>query len=406
MNIAIKHALTAGALAAGLIGSAHAQEAVDPPWSDPQANTALGSYTMRALFNSGHNPVSNSTAFGDSAMLNSLGASNSAFGAYALAGASGSSGTYNSALGTYSLYSITNGTYNTAVGFNSLSNLTSGSLNTAIGSGSMQFLKTGVDNDAFGYAALVNTTTGSDNTALGLQSLWSNEVGNENVAVGSNALIQSTGSNNVAVGFNAGNEITAGSNNVDIASEGVTADNGIIRIGTAGSQTETFVAGIANSKVTGSAVYITSSGQLGTLASAERYKTEIASMGSATDKLMRLRPVTFHLKSEPAGVVQYGLIAEEVDKVYPELAIHDAEDRLSGVRYDELAPMLLNEFQKQQQKMTAQKAEIRSLKEQFAIQSAQLTKTQKQVAELNDLKKELQAAILELHRKHAFVAQR
>jgi hypothetical protein len=160
-------------------------------------------------------------------------------------------------------------------------------------------------------------------------------------------------------------------------------------------------------------VYITSAGQLGTLASAERYKTSIAPMGSVTEKLMRLRPVTFHLKHEPDGAVQYGLIAEEVEKVYPELAIHDDGGKLSGVRYDELAPMLLNEFQKQQQKITAQnalaisqEAEIRTLKEQLDAQSSQLTKTQEQVVALKDLESELQAAILDLHRKDGLVSQR
>ena len=128
--------------------------------------------------------------------------------------------------------------------------------------------------------------------------------------------------------------------------------------------------------MTGAAVYVTSSGQLGVLASSERYKTGIASMGPATGKLDQLRPVTFHLKSEPGGVVQYGLIAEEVDHVYPELVIRDEAGRIQGVRYDELAPMLLNEVQKQQQMNSVQAAKIASLEQQLAGMQAVIAKLQ------------------------------
>jgi hypothetical protein len=103
--------------------------------------------------------------------------------------------------------------------------------------------------------------------------------------------------------------------------------------------------------VTGAAVYVTASGQLGVLASSERYKTAIASLGAGTDKLGRLRPVSFHLKSDPTGAVQYGLIAEEVDKVYPELVVRDSAGMSQGVRYDELAPLLLSEIQRQRRQL-------------------------------------------------------
>ncbi len=152
------------------------------------------------------------------------------------------------------------------------------------------------------------------------------------------------------MGYEAGFNVTTGSNNIDIGNEGLAADNGVIRIGTAGSQKEVFIAGIHTSKITGSAVYVTAGGRLGVLASSERYKTGIAPMGSNTAKLEQLRPVKFHLKSDPNGAVQYGLIAEEVAKVYPELVIRDEKGNIDGVRYDELAPMLLNEMQKQEQK--------------------------------------------------------
>ena len=123
------------------------------------------------------------------------------------------------------------------------------------------------------------------------------------------------------------------------------------------------MAGISNSKITGSAVYVTSSGQLGVLASSERYKTAIAPMGGNTEKLQQLRPVTFHLKSDPGGAVQYGLIAEEVDKVYPELVIRDDRGVIQGVRYDELAPMLLNEMQQENVQLHEVQAQLAALKQ-------------------------------------------
>ena len=106
---------------------------------------------------------------------------------------------------------------------------------------------------------------------------------------------------------------------------------------------------------------VNSNGQLGVAVSSERYKTEVAALGADSDRLGRLRPVSFHLKTDPSGAVQYGLIAEEVDKVYPELVIRDNDGRIQGVRYDELAPMLLNAMQKEQEHARAQDEEIGAL---------------------------------------------
>jgi hypothetical protein len=128
---------------------------------------------------------------------------------------------------------------------------------------------------------------------------------------------------NIAVGNDAGYNLTNGANNIDIGNEGVAGESGQIRIGTASTQTGTYIACIENAKVTGAAVYVTSSGQLGVLASSERYKTAIAPMGAGTEKLQELRPVSFHLKTDLNGPVQYGLIAEQVATVYPELVIRD-----------------------------------------------------------------------------------
>ena len=149
----------------------------------------------------------------------------------------------------------------------------------------------------------------------------------------------------------------------------------------------------------GSAVYVTSTGQLGVHNSSERYKTAIAPMGANTEKLKQLRPVTFHLKSDPDGAMQYGLIAEEVDKVYPELVIHDAAGKIQSVRYDELAPMLLNEVQQQARKIDAQD-------KTNADQAAEISDLKQQAAELNDLKQEMRAALVALKVKDQLTAQR
>ena len=179
--------------------------------------------------------------------------------------------------------------------------------------------------------------------------------------------------------------MTTGSDNIEIGNEGASSDNRVIRIGASGTHTAAYIAGIDTAKVTGAAVYITSSGQLGVLASSERYKTAVVPMGANTENLQQLRPVSFHLKTDPRGAVQYGLIAEEVDKIYPELVIRDAAGKIEGVRYDELAPMLLNEVQKQQRVTAAQAEKIASLEQQLAG---------------------IQAALANLQSTHQLVAQR
>jgi trimeric autotransporter adhesin len=237
-----------------------------------------------------------------------------------------------------------------------------------------------------GSSALYSNTSGAGNAALGHAALYFNTTGGYNLADGYAAgYNETTGSYNVAVGYAAGYNQTTGSNNIYVGNRGVAAESGVIRIGTSNTQTETYIAGIENTQITGSAVYVTSSGQLGVLASSERYKTEITPIGKRTEKLQELRPVSFHLKTDPKGTLQYGLIAEEVDKVYPELVIRDATGKIQGVRYDELAPMLLTEVQRQA-------GEIRDLKQQ--------------VAGLTELKQEMRAVLLKLRSKDQLVARR
>ena len=223
------------------------------------------------------------------------------------------------------------------------------------------------------------------------------------MGIGSNALYNNNGSYNIALGFDSGYNITTGSYNIEIGAEGTPSDNGTIQIGVQGTQSSATIAGIYGTQVTGSAVYVTSTGQLGVLASSERYKTDITPIGAHTEKLQQLRPVSFHLKTDPGGAVQYGLIAEEVDQVYPELVIRDGKGQIQGVRYEELAPMLLSEMQHERKEM-AEKFDA-----QAAKSAEQATTIAAQAAEIRDLKKlvvEMHAGLLQLQAKDELVAQR
>jgi hypothetical protein len=253
---------------------------------------------------------------------------------------------------------------------------------------------TGSSNTAVGYQALLGSAptygTASNNTAVGAGALYSFSSGGNNTASGYNALYSNTtGSNNIAIGYEAGYKVITGSNNIEIGNVGAAGDNKEIKIGTEGAQKKAFIAGIyGNSTVSGLAVVIGSNGELGAVSSSERFKTGIAAMGSNTEKLQLLRPVTFHYKSDARGTLRYGLIAEEVAKVYPELVVRDQKGRIDGVRYDELAPMLLNELQKQD-------ARIRGLEQE--------------VAKVNDLERALtkmHAALTALQSSNPLAAQR
>jgi hypothetical protein len=296
----------------------------------------------------------------------------------------------NVALAPEVLADNTTGSYNTASGYQALTSNTTGNYNTASGFEALHSNATGVDNTALGSSALYNNKAGSNNSAFGTNALYSNQHGNYNTAAGQGALRNSTsGSSNTAVGYQAGYLLTTGSNNIDIGNEGAAADAAFIKIGIQGTQTATYIAGIQGTSVSSCTgcgpVYIGPNGQLGVGSSSERFKSEIEPMGASTENLEQLRPVTFRYKSEPQGSRQYGLIAEEVAKVYPELVIRNLKGEIISVRYDELAPMLLNEAQQQASK-------IRDLEQQ--------------VAELKNLRQELRAALLKLQTKDQLVAQR
>jgi hypothetical protein len=295
-----------------------------------------------------------------------------------------SDGSGNTAMGTDALQYLTTGTENTAGGFGAATANATGSSNTAFGSNALFGNVSGIGNTGTGFFAN-SQNNGSYNTANGYQALGSgpkSATSNDNTGIGAYALEVASGNNNTALGYQAGLSLTTGSNNIDIGNEGVAGESATIRIGTAGTQTATHIAGIDNSVVTGSAVYVNSNGRLGVLSSSERYKTAVAPIGPSNDKLQLLRPVSFHLKVDPDGAVQYGLIAEEVDKVYPELVIHDGAGRIQGVHYEELAPLLLNEAQRQAVEIRTLKRQLDLKQKQLDSQGARLDTLQQQMSQL------------------------
>lgn len=336
-------------LAATCLALAPVALAVDPPPDGGYAN-----------FN---------TAEGEDALFSlTTGLDNTALGYHALF--FNTTGLGNTATGDQTLFSNSTGGSNTANGIFALHNNTTGNNNTANGAGALLFNTTGNYNTANGSGALYNNSTGNSNTANGFFALYSNTIGSNNTATGLNALLNNTtGGNNIALGYNAGQILTTGSNNIDIGNGGVAGESGIIRIGAVGTQTATFISGIRNTPLAaGVAVGITVDGQLGVRASSARFKEAIKPMAKASEAILALRPVTFRYNKEldPEGVRQFGLVAEQVAKVDPDLVVRDADGRPYTVRYEEVNAMLLNEFLKEHRRVAEQSDEIAELKSSVA----------------------------------------
>jgi Chaperone of endosialidase len=213
-------------------------------------------------------------------------------------------------------------------------------------------------------------------------ALFSNTDGDFNTAIGFNALhINTAGNNNIALGFSAGSTIT-GDNNIDIGSTGVGGESGTIRIGQLGSQTRTFIAGIRG-VTTGNAnaipVLIDSAGQLGTVSSSQRFKHDIKGMDKTSEGILALKPVTFHYKSDKTNLPQFGLIAEDVAAVNPDLVVRDENGEIYTVRYDAVNAMLLNEFLKEHRKNKEQKATIALQQKQIDALTVGLQKVSAQL---------------------------
>lgn len=333
-----------------------------------------------------HNFGQSNTFLGqDAGNFTMTGTNNTASGR--LAFASNTTGTDNTASGLNALRSNTTGNSNTANGVSALFGNSTGANNTAAGAFALESNTTGTDNTANGYASLRSNTTGNQNTASGLASLYYN-TGFFNSAFGYLALYNnSTGSFNIALGHGAGSALTTGDYNIAIGNSGVATEANTIRIGS-NNQIRAFIAGIRG-RTTGAAdaiaVVIDSNGQLGTVSSSQRVKDHIDDMGETSSVLKQLRPVTFYYKADqnPKGrALQYGLIAEEVEKVAPGLVARSANGAIETVFYQHLTPMLLNEYQKQQRLIETQTALL-------AKQTARVAALEKQGQEIVALKQEL-----------------
>jgi hypothetical protein len=343
------------------------------------SNTAIGVETLE-----NNTKGSENTAIGDSALTaNTTGNDNTATGGVALV--SNTSGSENTGTGVGALANNGTGNHNTATGFSALYFNTADN-NTASGYDALLNNSTGANNVANGVNALLSnisgsfnavngvgalkaSMSGSNNAAEGYRALYTNTTGGSNTALGSDALMNNTsGSSNIAVGVSAGSKLTTGDNNIDIGALGVVGEANTMRLGKAGTQTTTFIAGISGVTVGGGVgVIIDSTGHLGTVVSSERFKNAIKPMDKASEAILALKPVTFHYKHEldPKGIPQFGLVAEQVEKVNPDLVARDEQGKPYTVRYEAVNAMLLNEFLKEHRKVEEQQKEIEALASQL-----------------------------------------
>ncbi len=262
------------------------------------------------------------------------------------------------------------GTFNTAIGSEALA-VNSGSLNTAVGSSCLLSNTTGSHNAALGGSALISNQDGYGNVALGEAALSGNISGAYNIGCGFGVLGKNADGNlNIGIGFEAGGNLRRGSRNVYIANPGNTEESRTIHIGAKVNQTKTFIAGISGVTVAGGVgVVVDTNGQLGTITSSARYKEKIEPMGEASDKILSLQPVKFRYKKnlDPKAIPQFGLVAEQVAKVDPDLVARDEEGKPYTVRYEAVNAMLLNEFLKEHREVEKLKAEME--RQQQAIEA-------------------------------------
>jgi trimeric autotransporter adhesin len=276
---------------------------------------------------------------------------------------------------------------------------TEGSGNTANGLEALLFNTTGGDNPAIGAFALHDNTTGNTNTAIGLDALEHNTTGNTNTAIGNAALfIVTTGDRNVALGNLAGSNLTTGSNNIYIGNAGGSGgESNKIRIGTVGTQNGTFIAGISGAIVPGGVgVIVGANGKLGTVVSSVRFKDEIKAMDKASEAILALKPVTFRYKPEldPDGFPQFGLVAEEVEKINPDLVARDEQGKAYTVRYEAVNAMLLNEFLKEHRKVESLEKQLKAAEAKQEEKISALTELVKaQAAQIQKVSAQLEASI-------------
>jgi hypothetical protein len=345
-------------------------------------NTAVGFFSLENIATSNFN-----TGIGAGTLLANTADNNTATGAGALL--SNTTGGNNTANGVFSLFDNTaTGGSNTANGFAALGNNTTGNSNTATGVNALLNNITGANNTATGYQALFNNTIAFGNTATGFQALQSNTTGGSNTAIGTNALPANiTGGGNTAIGSAALLNTTTGDSNTALgvsAGLGVTTATNVICIRSDGANVNNscFIGNIRDVQTHNAdaiTVVIDSAGQLGTASSSARFKKEIKPMDNASKAILALKPVTFHYKGDETGTRQFGLIAEEVAAVDPNLVVRDKNGEIYTVRYEAVNAMLLNEFLKEHRKNEEQEATIMRLQNQIEALTAGLQKVSAQL---------------------------
>ncbi len=339
------------------------------------ANVAIGQQALQATTTGINNVAlgvraglanttgSFTTAIGHAALQNNTQQSGTAVGAFAMS--LNTSACCNTGLGYAALFSNQTGTESTAVGFQSLLFAT-GSFNTAVGANSLVSTVTGTANTAVGAQALVSNTDGSNNVAFGDSALRNIVAGSSSsTALGHHAgFALTSGSSNIVIGSQAGLLLTGGSNNIYIGSQGAPAESSTIRIGASGSQTAAFISGIFGvPSPAGVGVFINAGGQLGTMSSSRRFKENVERLADARRIVHGLQPVAFHYKpayDDGSRILQYGLIAEEVAEVEPNLVVTNEDGQVETVRYHFLAPLLLAEVQRLEHERVAQDTTIRA----------------------------------------------
>ena len=325
-------------------------------WDDLEGNTALGREALASVTGF----ADRNTAVGRGALRSTTGAGNPLFGSF------------NTAIGDRALYDNTLGFVNTATGALALSNNSTGYRNTATGA-----------------YALQSNTVGSYNTAVGNNALLGNTEGSGNTAIGESALqYTTTGDKNIAIGDSAGSLNSTGSSSIFIGNNGANSDTATIKIGTPGIQTSTFIAGIANAAAPLEAVTVLitpATGKLGISFSSRAFKRDVQDLDALADRLLALHPVAFryreHVEADPDAPLEFGLIAEEVAEVFPELVVFDQDGKPLTVKYHLLSSLLLGALQQHQASLERQEQLLAAQRGIAAEQRAELDRQAKVAAE-------------------------
>jgi hypothetical protein len=315
-------------------------------------NTAVGLFSLRTLTDGSFN-----TATGAGTLLANTADENTATGAGALL--SNATGDANTANGAFALFSNTTGVSNTAIGERALLSNTVGANNTASGAFALFSNTTGTQNTANGIAALEGNTTGNGNTADGIFALANNI----------------TGEANTAIGFNACSGVTTANNVICVRAAGANVSN------------TTWIGNIyQTTTVSGTTlpVVVSDSGQLGTAPSSRQFKKEIKPMDQASESILALKPVTFHYKNDATGTPQFGLVAEEVAEVNPDLVVRDEKSEIYTVRYDAINAMLLNEFLKEHRAFVQEQRNVEEQQKEIDVLKAELKEQRSLIQKVSD----------------------